>query len=101
MLMAIAVVLSCASGAVLLAWLYFRRYQVTRPPIGVVNLGDVAILLAAIIVVPHLYLMLPLWLVVGFLATGYLSILYTVAEPVLRARWATSLVVLSLLAADV
>src|SRR5215218_6617027 len=97
---AYAVVVGCASSAVLLAWLYFRRYPVTRPPLGVVNLWDVAIMLGAIVLVPYLYLLLPLWLVAGLLAIGYLSVLYTVAEPVLRARAVIWLGVLSLLIAD-
>jgi hypothetical protein len=95
------VVLGWAWGAVLLAWLYFRRHQVTRPPIGVFNLGDVAIMLVAIVVVPYLYLLLPLWLVAALLATGVLSILYTAFEPILRARWLIWLAVLGLVAADI
>jgi hypothetical protein len=95
-----AVVLGCASLALGLAWLYYRRYPVTRPPIGVITCWDVAIMLGAIVVVPYLYLTLPLGLVVGLLSLGYVSILYTLAEPVLRARWALWLAVLTLLAAD-
>jgi hypothetical protein len=101
MSLAFGVVLGCASGAGLLAWLYFGRYRVTRPPLGVVNLWDVGIMLTAIVFVPYLYLLVPLWLVAGLLAAGYLSVLYTAAEPVLRARWAIWLAVLTLLAADV
>jgi hypothetical protein len=99
--LALGVVLGCASGAVLLAWLYFGRYQVTRPPIGVVNLWDVVIMVGAIVLVPYLYLLLPLWLVAALLGVGYLSVLYAAAEPVLRARWAIWLAALALLAADV
>ncbi|HET8682847.1 MAG TPA: hypothetical protein VFM54_13410, partial [Micromonosporaceae bacterium] len=98
---AFGAVLGCASGAVLLAWLYFRRYRVTRPPLGVVNLWDIAIMLGAIVVVPYLYLLLPLGLVAGLLAAGYLSVLYAAAEPVLRAGRAIWPAVLALLAADV
>jgi hypothetical protein len=98
--LALGGVVGCASSAVLLAWLYFRRYRVTRPPLGVVNRWDVAIMLGAVVVVPHLYLLLPLELVVGLLAAGYLSVLYAAAEPVLPARRAIWLGVLALLAAD-
>jgi hypothetical protein len=101
MLGAFAVVLGCAGGAVLLAWRYFARYRLARPPIGVFSRGDVACLLGAVVVVPYLYLWLPLWLVAGLLATGYLSTLALVAEPVLPARWAGWLAVLGLLAAEV
>ena len=44
----------------LLSWAYFRRYQLSRPPIGVFGLGDVVVMLAAIILIPFLYLALPL-----------------------------------------
>ena len=98
--LAFGAVAGCASGAVLLAWLYFGRYAVTRPPLGVMNRWDVGIMLGAIVVVPSLYLLLPLGLVAGLLAAGYLSVLYTAAEPVLRARRAIWPVVLALLALD-
>src|SRR5919202_624980 len=88
-------------GALLLGWAYFRRYQLTRPPLGVINLGDVTLMVAAAIVVPYLSLALPLWLAAGLFAMGTLSILYYLWEPILRARWAVWLTVLLLLAADV
>jgi hypothetical protein len=99
--LAFVAVMGSASSAVLLAWLYFSRYQVARPPLGVINLWDVAILLGAIVVVPFLYLLLPLGLVMGLLAAAYLTVLYTAAEPVLRTRWAIWVTVLALLAVDV
>jgi hypothetical protein len=86
---------------VLLGWAYFRRYEIQRPPIGVFSLGDVAVMIAAIILLPYLYLAFPLWLVAGIFALGVLSILYFVAEPVFQARWAVWLVVLLLLGADI
>lgn len=88
------VVLGFAASAVLLGWAYFRRHQVTRPPIGVFNLGDVAVMIGAIVLVPYLYLALPLWLVAGMFASAMLSILYFTAEPVFGSRWAIWLVVL-------
>jgi hypothetical protein len=100
MLLASAVVLGCAGGAVLLAWLYFRRCRLPRPPVGVFTRGDVALLLGAVVVVPYLYLWLPPWPAAGLLATGYLSILTGMAEPVLRARWAGGPAMLGLLVAD-
>ena len=65
------------------------------------TLGDVAVMIGATVVIPYLYLALPLWLVAGFFALGVLCVLYTMGEPVLRARWAIWLVTLLLLAADV
>jgi hypothetical protein len=46
---------------VLLGMAYFRRYAMTRPPLGVMHLGDVAFMLLAIILIPFLYLHLPGW----------------------------------------
>jgi hypothetical protein len=95
------VVFGLAASAVLLGWAYFRRYEITRPPIGVFNVGDVAFMIGAIVLLPYLYLAFPLWLVVGIFALGILSILYFTAEPVLEARWAVWIVVLGLLGADI
>lgn len=90
-----------AAAAVLLAWGYFGRYRMTRPPIGVMGLGDVAIMMVFIVLIPYLYLALPLWLTAGLVFAGSAGLLYFVAEPVLRARPAVWLAVLGLCAADV
>jgi hypothetical protein len=94
------VVLACVAGALLGSWAYFRRYQVSRPPIGVFNLKDIALMVVLIILLPLLYLLLPLWLAATLLLLVGLSILYFTWEPVLQARWAIWLVTLSLLAID-
>jgi hypothetical protein len=95
------VVLAFFAGAVLLGWAYFRNYRLARPSIGVLDLGDVAFMVGMIILIPYLYLALPLWLVAAVFALAMLSILLFVGEPVLRARWANWLVALSLVGADV
>lgn len=95
------VVLGFTAGAVLLGWVYFRRYEITRPPVGVFSLGDVAVMIGVIVILPYLYLAFPLWLVGGIFALGMLSILYFTAEPVLRSRWAVWLVVLAMWGADI
>jgi hypothetical protein len=95
------VVLGFTISAVLLGWVYFRNYQLARPSIGVLNLGDVAFMIGVIILIPYLYLALPLWLVAAILAMAMLSILYFTGEPVLRARWANWVVALLLIGADV
>jgi hypothetical protein len=81
-----AIVLGQAIGTVGLGWLYFRRWQVSRPPIGVFNLADVLIMLGGIVLIPLLYLALPGWLLVGLLALGALSALYFALEPIVRLR---------------
>ncbi|HEY3231365.1 MAG TPA: hypothetical protein VGJ87_19210 [Roseiflexaceae bacterium] len=101
MFIASIVVLSQIAAALLLSWGYFRRYAVTRPPIGVFNLWDIAIMIGGIILVPYLYLILPIWLVAGLLALAILSVLYVVWEPILQARWAIWFVTLALVATDV
>jgi hypothetical protein len=53
-----------------------------------------------IILVPLLYLALPLWLAATLLLLVALSILYFCWEPVLHARWAVWLAALGLLAVD-
>jgi hypothetical protein len=68
-------VFGAAASAVVLSMLYFRRFQVTRPPIGVFNLRDVVILLGAIGVVPYLYLVLPQVVVATLLGLTTLGIL--------------------------
>ncbi len=86
MTIAILVVFGHTVAAMLLGWLYFRRYAIQRPPLGVFNLWDVAFMLTGIVVIPYLYLWLPRWLVAGLLGLGALSLLYFLLEPVLRRR---------------
>ena len=59
MTLALVVVLGLAAGAAMLGSAYFRRYAMTRPPLGVFSLADIAIMLVSIILVPFLYLALP------------------------------------------
>jgi hypothetical protein len=87
--------------AALLSWSYFRRYQVTRPPVGVFNMRDVWILLTAIVLVPYVYLHLPLGLVAALLALTVTSILWFTLEPVLRKRMLMLAIVPAAVAADI
>jgi hypothetical protein len=98
---ALYVVVASAAGAVLLAWLYFRRLRVTRPPIGVFNLRDVMLMIGAIVLVPYLYLAVPPWLEATLLGLGMLTILQITLEPILPGHWMSWSVALSLLGADV
>lgn len=94
------VVVGCVTCVLLLSWTYFRRYQVSRPPIGVFNLMDIVLMVVFIFLVPLLYLALPLWLAATLLLLVALSILYFALEPVLHARWAIWLATLLLLVLD-
>src|ERR1051326_4407859 len=84
------VVVAYAAGAVLLAWLYFIRFRVTRPPIGVFNMRDICLMIGAIVLVPYLYLAVPPWLEAALLGLGILTILQVTFEPVLPGRWTGS-----------
>jgi hypothetical protein len=91
MLVAELVVLGHAAGAVVLGWLCLRRCKLDRPPVGVFGLADVGFVLGGILVVPLLYLALPLWATGWLLALGALSALNLLAEPLLPhrgPRWA-------------
>lgn len=100
MLMASFVVLVHVAAAVILSWFYFRRYAMTRPPIGVFNLGDIAIMMGAVILVPFLYLLVPIWILASLLALASISLLYFTWEPILRSAWMVWLVTILLAGAD-
>jgi len=48
------------------------RYNLARPPLGVINLTDVLFMMAAIVLVPYLDLIAPNWLMVAMLGLGAL-----------------------------
>jgi hypothetical protein len=95
------IVLGHAAATSGLAWLYFRRYTLARPPIGVFTLADVAVLLVCVVLVPLLYLALPVALVAGLLALGALNAGYLAAEPIVRRRWLAWAIVLALGGAEI
>jgi hypothetical protein len=79
---ALWVVLGGTAAAVWASWLYFGRWRIARPPIGVFGGGDVAAMLVGIVLVPYLYLALPAWLVVALLGLGLGGVLYPLIEAV-------------------
>jgi hypothetical protein len=95
------ILLAHAVLAVVLSWAYVRRYQVKRPPVGMLNLVDVAVMMAGVIFVPYLYLYLPLWLGTLLLLSATTSIIYFILEPMLHSRAALWLLAGALVAADV
>jgi hypothetical protein len=101
MTLAILIVFVHAAAVVLGGSLYFRRYTIQRPPIGVFNLWDVTFMLGSIVLIPYLYLILPRWLAAGVLGLGALGILYFMLEAVLLARRLIWPLVIIVLAADV
>lgn len=101
MIGASCVILGYVAAAMLLSMFYFRRFTLSRPPLGVINLWDVALLLAAVVVVPYLYLGLPPSLVMALLALGMAALLYVVLEPILRRAALILLATLLLAGADI
>jgi hypothetical protein len=98
---AAAVVFTFAALAVLGGWFAFRRVALPRPPLGVMSLGDVAVMLVAIVLVPFVYLAVPLPLVAGFLLLAAGSGLITLFTSLFRSRWIAWVATLLLLGADV
>src|SRR5262245_6444904 len=98
--LASSIVVGHLATALLLSWSFFGRFRIARPPIVVLNLWDVGVLIALIVLVPLLYLVLPLWLVAALLGLGTFSSLYLAAEAVLPTRRATWLVCIFIVAAD-
>jgi hypothetical protein len=101
MVLVFLVILIHTLAAMLLGWFYFRRYRMNRPPIGVFNLWDVALMMGGILLVPYLYLALPTWVVAGLLGLTALSVSYFCLEPVLSRRWLVWLLVGTLVVANV
>lgn len=97
---AILVILGCGASAIGLSWLYFRRCRLNRPPIGVINLHDIAFMIGSIIVIPYLYLWLSPWVVVGLLALGTMSLLSLLLEPLLHSPWLVWSLTLGLIGGD-
>lgn len=67
----------------LIAFAYMRRYALARPPVGVFNGRDVVALYAFIIGLPLLYIIMPPWLLLGFLILTFCSALSIGLRPVL------------------
>jgi hypothetical protein len=101
MIQALLIVYGVVAATALASWAYFQRYAITRPPIGVFGLIDIAFMLAAIIVMPVLYLLAPRWLVVAVLALAAVSTWSLLVEPVVRRRAVRWTLILLLLGADI
>src|SRR4051794_37338056 len=97
---AFCIILGHTIGAIAAAWLYFRRYRVAPPPLGVLDLGDIAVMIGGIVLVPFAYLLLPRWIAVALLAVAALSLLHTIGEPMLPGRWVPGLLAIAVLGAD-
>lgn len=101
MIAAAVVILLSALAAICLSWFYFRHATIARPPIGVTNAWDITFLMAGILIIPYLYLLLPLWLVTAVLCLETGSLIYFIGEPLVQARPVLWLLAITLVAADV
>lgn len=83
------------------SWIYFHRYRIAQPPIGAINLWDIAFVLVVIVGGTYLNHLLPSWLIAGLLTLCGISLLDSVAEPVIYARRVRWLLVGGLVATDI
>jgi hypothetical protein len=81
------IILAHSLLAIGLAWRYFRSYSMKRPPIGHLNLWDVAAMMGGILLIPYLYLFVPRWVLTALLALVTVSIVFFVVEAILSRRW--------------
>ncbi|AVT30902.1 hypothetical protein C6361_17020 [Plantactinospora sp. BC1] len=95
------VVIGIVAATAFAGWWFYRRFTVDRPPIGVVTRSDIAILLALLVLLPYLYLNLPIAVVTVVLAVGTLATMYVTLEPMLRYGWLALTVGLVLIGADI
>jgi hypothetical protein len=95
------VVLGCTLATAAGGWLYFRGVRINRPPIGVVNLRDALVLVGLLIVMPYLYLAMPLVVVTGLLAVIVLTALSMTLEPLVPHTPTLWILCLGAVAADI
>jgi hypothetical protein len=82
-LFSIAVAVTGALVACLVALLYFRHVRMERPAIGTFNARDLIVVSVFIIGLPVLYLLLPSWALTGFLILTFLASLSIGYKPLL------------------
>ena len=99
--LALLILLTHVFAAIGLSQLYLRRYPLARPSLGVLNLWDVGLMLAGIVLIPYFYLALPRWAAALVAGAAMLGILGMTWEPVLRARPLIWLASLALAGADI
>jgi hypothetical protein len=92
MLAAAVVITGLLMIAFALAWFVFSRSRVERLMLAPVDLGDIALLLIGVVVMPLLYVALPVLVVSGLLGLAYVNALYTVVHTMVRPPWLAWLV---------
>lgn len=85
-------------GTAACAVLYFRRVRMERPAIGVFNGRDIVVLFFFIITLPMLYLILPDFVLTGFLVLTFTSAMYIMLSPILKRRYVWLFIILLIFA---
>ncbi|MBV9688690.1 MAG: hypothetical protein JO202_03160 [Ktedonobacteraceae bacterium] len=80
--------------------IYFQTVHMERPPIGVFNKEDIAILFMFLLVLPFIYVAIPPLLLTVILVVAFIGLIYTGLRPLMRARYAL-LTAIVLLAANI
>lgn len=83
---ALAIVGTLYGLAMLLSVAYFRRFRMPQPPLGVMNLSDVALALVCIVMVPYLHVLAPGWASTLFLALVMGGLFNLGLEPMVPRR---------------
>src|SRR2546421_1968014 len=78
--------------------LYFQRVRLERPPLGVFSARDVGMLVFFILTLPLLYLILPSYVLTGFLVLTFVSALYLALRPFMSVRFLWPLILLLIVA---
>lgn len=99
-LSSIALVTAQVSLILIAGLLYLRHVRVDRPPVGVFNARDVLIIGAVLVVIPPVYLSVPIPVLGGMFALVSTGMLYFSLSPVLGGRRA-GLVAIALVILDV
>lgn len=85
---ALAVVFALYALALGLSLAYFARVRMPPPPIGVMNLSDVAVAMGCIVLVGYLHVLMPAAVATAFLAVVMGTLFLLLLEPLVgRAIW--------------
>lgn len=83
---AIAIVFALYALALALSLAYFARVRMPRPPIGAMNLADVAVAMACIVLVGALHVLMPGAVATAFLAVVMGTLFLLLLEPLVGGR---------------
>ncbi|WP_433364983.1 hypothetical protein [Streptosporangium sp. CA-115845] len=82
----IVVIVLIPAAAILLGVFYFLRVRMERPPVGLYTLGDVMVMMTAVLVIPVVYLALPSFAVATVLGLMTVFAIQITLAPLLSGR---------------